>query len=169
VSNFIFRASLPALTVRQPWAALIGEGAKRYETRGWPPPKQLIGQRLAIHAGQARLPRDLCAAETTAIEAGLGLPTARWAELPLGALVCVAVLAGAYRIAPSLGHPRRPKITETLAGSIMMDAIELEAAEWRFGDFSSGRWAWSLRDIQLIDPPIRTTGQRRIWRWHRAE
>lgn len=38
-----------ALTVRQPWASriLAGRGA---EHRSWPPPPDLIGQRIAIHA-----------------------------------------------------------------------------------------------------------------------
>ncbi len=169
MSNFNYSSPLPALTVRQPWASLIAQGTKRCETRGWPPPKQLIGQRLAIHAGQARLPRDLSAQETAAIEAGLGLSAARWAELPFGALVCTAVMEGAYRVGANSRHPRRLKITETVSGSVSMDAIELEAAETRFGDFSAGRWAWLLREIELIDPPIPATGRRKVWRWHRAE
>ena len=42
---------MKALTIWQPWASLIAMGAKPYEFRGWKPPKSLIGQRLAIHAG----------------------------------------------------------------------------------------------------------------------
>src|SRR4051794_23151938 len=41
---------LPAITLWQPWACLIEIGAKRYETRSRPPPRKLIGQRIAIHA-----------------------------------------------------------------------------------------------------------------------
>ena len=42
---------MKALTLHQPWASLIACGAKRIETRSWPPPKSLIGKRIAIHAG----------------------------------------------------------------------------------------------------------------------
>ena len=171
MSNFKSNTPIPALTVRQPWAMLIARGVKRFETRGWPPPKKLIGQRLTIHAGQARLPQDLSAEETAAIEVGLGVAVAEWTELPVGALICSGILAGAYRIGfgTGPGHLRCLTIAETLSGSVAIDKIELEGAEERFGDLSVGRWAWSLRDIQLINPPTPARGQRRIWRWCRPE
>ena len=161
--------TLSALTVRQPWAGLIARGEKRFETRSWAPPKLLVGQRLAIHAGQARLPRDLSATQIRAIESGLGLPFARWDELPFGAIVCTAILDGAYRVGGSSRLPQRLAVSETLAGSNMMDAIELEPAEEHFGDFHTGRWLWALREIKLCDRPVRTRGQRRVWKWHLAQ
>ena len=45
-----------AITVRQPWAALIEAGAKRTENRKWYP-RSVIGKPLAIHAGKY-LPTD---------------------------------------------------------------------------------------------------------------
>lgn len=42
---------MKALTVWQPWASLIIEGAKPYEFRGWRAPRSMIGQRIVIHAG----------------------------------------------------------------------------------------------------------------------
>jgi hypothetical protein len=40
-----------ALPLWQPWASLVAlVGAKRVETRHWPAPPRLIGQRIAIHA-----------------------------------------------------------------------------------------------------------------------
>ena len=41
-----------ALTLWQPWAWAIARAGKDVENRTWPPPKWLIGQRLAIHAGK---------------------------------------------------------------------------------------------------------------------
>jgi hypothetical protein len=43
---------MKALTVWQPWAALIVTGVKDVENRNWRPPFALLGNRLAIHAGQ---------------------------------------------------------------------------------------------------------------------
>lgn len=40
-----------ALTVRRPWSGLIIYGGKNIENRGWPPPRKIVGQRIAIHAG----------------------------------------------------------------------------------------------------------------------
>ena len=41
---------MPALTLWQPWASLIAIGAKSIETRSWPAPAGLVGERIAIHA-----------------------------------------------------------------------------------------------------------------------
>jgi len=41
-----------ALTVWQPWAALIVEGPKDVENRRKHPPRFLLGQTIAIHAGK---------------------------------------------------------------------------------------------------------------------
>ena len=40
-----------ALTIWQPWAALIVVGPKDIENRSWSPPAAIIGKRIAIHAG----------------------------------------------------------------------------------------------------------------------
>jgi hypothetical protein len=48
--------SVTALTLWQPWASLIAEGVKTIETRSWPAPAELIGQHIAIHAGQKFVP-----------------------------------------------------------------------------------------------------------------
>lgn len=44
---------LLALTVLQPYASAIVFGPKRVENRSWRPPAELIGRRLAIHAGKS--------------------------------------------------------------------------------------------------------------------
>jgi hypothetical protein len=43
-----------SLTIRQPWASLILEGAKRVENRTWRAPLSLIGQRFAVHASAGK-------------------------------------------------------------------------------------------------------------------
>ena len=45
-----------ALTLHQPWAQLMVWGLKNIETRSWAAPRNLVGQRMAIHAGK-REPR----------------------------------------------------------------------------------------------------------------
>ena len=42
----------PAITLHQPWASLVAHGIKNIETRSWPPPQGIIGERIAIHAGR---------------------------------------------------------------------------------------------------------------------
>src|SRR4051812_43017813 len=41
---------MKALSVWQPWASLIMSGHKRIETRSWPAPYSIRGQRIAIAA-----------------------------------------------------------------------------------------------------------------------
>lgn len=43
---------MKALTLHQPYATLIAKGIKTIETRTWPAPASLIGQRIAIHAAK---------------------------------------------------------------------------------------------------------------------
>lgn len=43
---------MKAISLWQPWASLIACGVKVYETRSWPPPRELIGQPIAIHAAK---------------------------------------------------------------------------------------------------------------------
>jgi hypothetical protein len=69
-----------ALTVKQPWASLIASGEKRIENRSWRPPAELIGQRIAIHAGASWDKR------------GETFTAARKGELPQGRVVCTAVI-----------------------------------------------------------------------------
>lgn len=43
---------MKALTLHRPWPWAIIHLGKRVENRSWAPPSSLIGQRIAIHAGQ---------------------------------------------------------------------------------------------------------------------
>jgi hypothetical protein len=45
-----------ALSVRQPYAALIVAGWKDIENRTWLPPRSMIGERIVIHASLRPLP-----------------------------------------------------------------------------------------------------------------
>ena len=76
-----------ALTIWQPWAHFLVTGAKRVENRDWPPPKALVGQWIAIHAGKRY---DKSGAYQIRAELDLDVPAAD--ALPASAIVAVAVL-----------------------------------------------------------------------------
>lgn len=120
------------LSLWQPWASFIAIGVKPFETRDWRPPRWLIGKRIAIHAAKKPVSKD---DREWAMRVGV-------ADLPLGAIVCTALLAGAYRC-PDL---------------------EVEADE--FGDYAPGRWAWLLTDIERFEPAIPARGAQGLWDWH---
>ncbi len=76
-----------ALTVHQPWAALIAAGRKTIENRSWDR-RSILGTRIAIHAGKMQDDNiDLNEIPAAARK------IAR-APQPLGAIVCTAVVTG---------------------------------------------------------------------------
>ena len=130
---------MKAITLWQPWASFIAAGIKPYETRDWPPPRWLIGKRIAVHAAKKAVAAD----------------EREWARrrgcesLPMGAIVCTAVLRGAYRIG----------VAERVPGSAPIHNFCAD----EFGDYSPGRWAWWLTDIQTVDPPVTARGMQGFW------
>jgi activating signal cointegrator 1 len=155
--------TIPALTLRQPWASLIARGGKLFETRTWAPPASLIGQRLAIHAGRAAIPLGLSRDERTAIHFGLG--TDDLATLPRGAVVCTAKLVGAYRVASVCVGTNEIKLDDRVPGSQPLNGYIVPAAERLVGDVLAGYWLWHLMDVQPLDPPMPAMGRQGLWKW----
>ena len=121
---------MKALPLWQPWASLVAVGAKRVETRHWPAPPHLVGQRIAIHATKTRDWLHLCR-EQPFLEFIHG-------DVPLGAIVATVVLDRCRQI--------------TAEG-----AADLEQDNWRehaFGDYTPGRYAWVLRDVARLAEPV---------------
>jgi hypothetical protein len=77
---------MKALTLWQPWATAIAEFGKRIENRGWRPPRWIIGERIAIHAGK-RLDKD--AVEDLCFDFDIDAP-----RFIRGAVVAVATVKG---------------------------------------------------------------------------
>lgn len=147
---------MKALTVRQPWASLIADGTKVYETRSWPPPKTLIGERIAIHAGKQC---DHRAAD------GFGYAPY---DMELGVLVCTARIVAAHYLWGDQHHGVIQSSTRSLSrdadpdfGCQMYGAIPIDA----YGDYAPGRWAWRLVDVDPLDPPVPARGRHGLWNW----
>lgn len=127
---------MKALTLTQPWATLVAIGMKKVETRSWATPYR---GPVAIHAAKG-FPKS--AQAFAAEERALGrLPS----RVPLGVVIAVVRLVDIRR-------------TENFA-------MEISALERRFGDYSSGRWAWVLEDVNLFSEPIPAIGHLGLWEW----
>ena len=145
-----------AITLWQPWASFIAIGIKPFETRGWQPPRGLIGKRIAIHAAKRRPPFE------DRLWGGKYVD----GELPLGAIVCTARLAGAYQCGRLTAEGRIAIIGGIYdSKSLPLNTIECD----EFGDYSEGRWAWWLTDIERLDPPIPASGKQGIWNWQETQ
>lgn len=132
-----------ALSLWQPWATLIAREAKRIETRSWPAPARIIGERIAIHATKANEHHWLRGSEPFAAEL-------TGVDLPLGAIVCTVVVASCELITPELCHAIHQR-----------DRGHVELA---YGDYRTGRWAWHLADVQPLPAPVPCRGMQGLWR-----
>lgn len=123
------------ITLQEPWASLIGEGIKTIETRSWP--CNQYGE-LYIHASKAKIPKD-------------DIDRQEAAKLLTGNLHYGTILAKCNLSECVL-------IDEHFASMIKTTNPDC----YRCGDFTPGRYAWILTDIEQIDP-IQTVGKLGIW------
>jgi len=125
---------LKALSLTQPWATAVALGVKQYETRSW---TTHYRGRIAIHAAK-NFPK--WARDFASLELSLGRLPAR---LPLGAIVAVARIVEVFR-----AEEIAPKIS---------------AIERLYGDYSAGRFAWQLADVQALAEPVPCRGALSLW------
>lgn len=140
---------MKAISIWQPHASLLMSGLhKPYETRSWKPWKNLIGQRIWIHAGKSKDDLEEMMGYLYDRAEGGSLDPAWEAycaalkqmgfshlkEMPRGCLLGTAVLAGFLP-------------TEQLA------------EPGYFGNFGPGRFAWHFIEHEPLENPIPFTGK----------
>lgn len=136
-------------------------GAKPYEFRGWRPPRSLIGQRIAIHAGarpirqgevlqllnmlknpavcgQPCLHPDIARPLLENIRSGV--------RAPLSHILCTAIL----------GEPKRGDDCAREFGEKAGNDSDRE------GTFN---WGWPLADVEPLVPPVPARGAQGLWDW----
>jgi hypothetical protein len=166
------RGPIKALTIWQPWATLIMIGAKPYEFRSWEPPKSLIGERLAIHAGA----RPVKAAEVRALI--MALRTDDRTTIPclhkdIALPILERVLDGLKKVPASpsaaiklpLSHVLGTvRVGEPKRGDLCAQEFGADAGNDsdRDGTFN---WGWPMEDVQPLVPPLPTRGAQGLWEW----
>lgn len=146
---------MKALTLWQPWASLIAIGVKTIETRSWAAPKSLIGQRISIHA--AKRPSDTEADfrfDPVLHEHGLC-----FTDLPLGAVVATARLVECVQVLKVRDDGTWTIVQRDYTGPVRGVVLD----QLPYGDFTPGRWAWLLDDIEQLDKPLPATGRQGMW------
>jgi len=141
---------MKTLSLIQPWASLIMLGLKRYETRSW---STAYRGPILIHASGTRdrdgrnLWENLIA---DPLPPGFKVPTVpkRYADLPFGAVLCRAVLT---------------EVIPTTHFSL------LPGVEGFLGDFSPGRYAWRLTEVERIWPHQTAKGSLGLWEFDLPE
>lgn len=123
------------ITLQEPWASLIGEGIKVIETRSWP--CNQFGE-LYIHAALTRIPSS--DKRKTELSSWLNGP------LHYGTIFAKCTLSDCILI------------TEEFAKHVK----ENNPKCYLCGDYTPGRYAWILSDIEQITP-IPKKGKLGIW------
>lgn len=165
---------MKALTLTQPWATLVAIGAKRIETRSW---STSYRGPLAIHAAKGLGPvggkrglMEQCAIEpfNTVLKAAGERHYAQHTSLramaehpfmPLGMIVAVCNLYDCVPVDMPMIYKRGFAQWAVPPGNI--------SHEYAFGDYTPGRFAWLLADIEPLSEPIPAKGALGLWEWNR--
>lgn len=135
---------IKALTIWQPWASLLVDGPKKYETRSW---ATSYRGPIAIHAAK-RVPsltkKIIPPLVLEHIMRHLGGRLLE--ELPTGSIIGTADLVAC--------HP----IDDVFLSSLC-------EGEERLGDYTIGRYAWEFKNMRALEEPILARGGQRIWNW----
>lgn len=190
---------MKAITLCQPWASLLvtrqpcycwGHLAargphpmvKRWETRSWPFPPALIGQRIAIHAA-ARPVRQEWNQEYGPSpwtdgpdwvprlyedhEASNAPGNFLWVfSGPLGAVVGSCIVTASLPIADEEQKLQRPHLN--VCGKYLTvwdpDRNEIDISDQLpYGDWTPSRFAWEVADVRPLTTPVSVKGRQRIW------
>lgn len=153
---------MKALTIWQPWASLIVAGAKPYEFRGWLPPRSLIGQRIAIHAGARPMRRG----EILQLLNQLVDPD-RFGQPCLRPDIARPILERVYE------NERALPLSHVLCTAILGEPKRGDECAREFGDGAGNdsdrdgtfNWGWPLADPERLIPPVPARGAQGFWNW----
>jgi hypothetical protein len=130
---------LRAISLWNPWAALLLTPFKIHETRGWAPPPAVRGQVIAIHAAKKMLRRDQLDPKLVELCDRVFGPD--WeTELPRGALLGTARLADYRRVV-------MPAEVMTTPDDILT------------GDWDIGRYVWRMTEKVAFARPVPSAGR----------
>ena len=147
---------MDTLTIWQPWATLLVNGTKKYETRTWAPPRPhlKLGTPIGIHTAKKRTPYSQL---SQAIHDEIS--RAEYERLPHGVLIGIGTLVSISQVMHSLEPPYVKAYTLNENGVKGITQIETDP----FGDFSPKRILWEFKDMIKIDPPYPCKGHQGLW------
>ena len=126
---------MKVLSIIEPWATLIKEGKKVIETRSW---KTSYRGELYIHASSKKIKRS----DAHTIELLKLIP-----DVPMGYghILCKCKLVDCVYMDQGF-----------------LKQIEKNKQEFLCGEYSLGRYAWILEDVEVLDVPIPAKGHLNI-------
>lgn len=163
---------MKALTLWQPWADLAALGLK-HETRSW---GTSYRGPIAIHAAlkdprpiMRELPTYVKNVMFNSLYAAYGIQSGVLDRLPIGYIVGTGVLADCYKIL-NICHAEQLQghlVTVEMQGRIR--DIWITHEDYLFGDWTPGRYAWRLENMQKVTKPVPAKGAQGLWNWQAQE
>ena len=131
---------MKVLSIIEPYATLIKDGVKTIETRSW---KTNYRGELYIHASSTKMPREY--------KENLELMSLIDKEkLNYGSIICSCELVDCI------------EMTEQFIEYIKNN----NKTEYLIGLYSTGRYAWILKNVKILDTPIKAKGHLSIWEFN---
>ena len=126
---------MKVLSIKEPFATLIKDGVKIYETRSW---KTNYRGEIYIHASLSLSKSERLESASKYLKS----------EIKPGCILCKCELVDCI-----------PMTDE------FIKYINEETSEYDYGLYSEGRYAWKLKVLEVLDEPIPAKGKLGIWNY----
>ena len=130
---------MKVLSLTEPYATLIKNGTKKSETRSW---KTNYKGKLYIHSSSTKIPKEY--RNNTAL-----MSLVDDSPFNYGHIICSCELVGCVEMTDEF-----------------IEEIKKNKNEYISGIYEKGRYAWILKDIQVLDTPIKAKGHLGIWNFN---
>lgn len=156
---------MKALSLTVPWSILVAIQAKLIETRSWS--TSYRGQ-LAIHSATGLSPVGGKRGLSQLINEPPFWQVLRAAgyedidDLPRG---CIVATCNLVNVVPVYGVEAGWEISITRGQKTFDYSWDLTDQERAFGNYTAGRYAWLLADVEMLPEPIPAKGALGIWEW----
>ena len=127
---------MKVLSLTEPYATIIKEGKKIIETRSW---KTNYRGKLYIHASSTKIPKKYRENKDLMNLVDIN-------NLNYGYIVCSCELIDCV------------KMTDEF-----IEKVKLNNEEYISGIYARDRYAWILKNIEILDKPIKAKGHLGIW------
>ena len=126
---------MKVLSIKEPFATLIKDGVKIYETRSW----------RTNYRGEIYIHASLSLSKSERVESANKYLKS---EIKPGFILCKCELVDCI-----------PMTDE------FIKYINKETSEYDYGLYSEGRYAWKLKVLEVLDEPIPAKGKWGIWNY----
>ena len=126
---------MKVLSIKEPFATLIKDGVKIYETRSW----------RTNYRGEIYIHASLSLSKSERVESANKYLKS---EIKPGFILCKCELVDCI------------PMTDEFINYINKDTLEYD-----YGLYSEGRYAWKLKVLEVLDEPISAKGKLGIWNY----